>query len=455
MTSPGKECLNVEGAKESGARSKRQTRPTQKALQSAVELKRKQIHKSRKRLLSVMQSAEGLSDESHIDTVVRDLTLASEEFGGLLQELIGLYEQDSHGDYLEEAQLSEENKTLNRALLLLDSLKNRITRQSNKLLETRSVFSRRSLRHSSAPKTSSTTARLQVLAEAKAAREEAQYARLIAQKELERRTREAEAQKIRQQEIAQFDKEIAILGADKKAAMANAKFKVFEEALLEKFELPELEVPKIKAEERASQWVHSNSPPTRKVSCSERNHEPLSTPEQIKLPLRPAPKERKSEKTDLLPELHVLNLDLPQEQFTDEDRVVPRNTIFNRQPLISSTPLKDITGSQLIDSLTVANQQIVACLARQNLPKCQPDVFSGDPTLFHPWKTAFKAMLLDPDVSPTQEINYLRSFTSGKPQRLVDNYRKRQMRDPVALLKELWEELEKRFGSVAVISNTL
>lgn len=64
-------------------------------------------------------------------------------------------------------------------------------------------------------------------------------------------------------------------------------------------------------------------------------------------------------------------------------------------------------------------------------------------------------MLLDADVSPTQEINYLRSFTSGRPQRLVDNYRKRQMRDPVALLNELWEELERRFGSVAVISNTL
>ena len=201
--------------------------------------------------------------------------------------------------------------------------------------------------------------------------------------------------------------------------------------------------------------MHSSPLPTGKVSRSERNHEPLSTPEQIKLPSRPTPKERKSEKTDLLPELHVLNPDLPQQQSTDEDRVVPQNTIFNRQPLISSTPLKDITGSQLIDSLTVANQQIVAGLARQNLPKCQPDIFSGDPTLFHPWKTAFKAMLLDADVSPTQEINHLRSFTSGRPQRLVDNYWKWQMRDPVALLKELWEELERCFGSVAVISNTL
>ena len=101
------------------------------------------------------------------------------------------------------------------------------------------------------------------------------------------------------------------------------------------------------------------------------------------------------------------------------------------------------------------NQQIVAGLARQNLPKCQPDVFSGDPTVFHPWRSTFKAMLMDTDVSPTQEINYLRSFTSGAPQRLVDNYRKRQMHDPVALLRDLWEELEKRFGSAAVISNSL
>ena len=85
------------------------------------------------------------------------------------------------------------------------------------------MCSRRSSRHSSASKTSSTTARLQALADTKVGREEAQYTRLIAQKELERRTREAEAQKIRQQEIAQFEKEIAILGAEKKAAMANAK----------------------------------------------------------------------------------------------------------------------------------------------------------------------------------------------------------------------------------------
>ena len=141
-----------------------------------------------------MQSVEGLSDDSHIDTVAHDLTLASEEFGRLLQQLIGLYEQDSRGNYLEEARLSEENETFNRALSLLDSLKNRITQLDNPTnCWKQDLCSRPSSRDSSASKTGSTTARLQVLAEAKAAREEAQYTRLIAKKELERTTRQAEA----------------------------------------------------------------------------------------------------------------------------------------------------------------------------------------------------------------------------------------------------------------------
>ena len=180
-----------------------------------------------------MQSVEELSDDSHVEIAACDLTVASEDFGRLLHELIGLYEQEPYGDYLEEAQLKGENETLNRALLLLDSLKNRVTRQSNKLLETRSVRSRHSSRHSSAFKTSSAIARLQALADAKAARERTQFTWLIAEKELDHRTREAETQKNRQKEMVQFEREIAILGVDKKAAMANAKLKVFEKVLLE------------------------------------------------------------------------------------------------------------------------------------------------------------------------------------------------------------------------------
>ena len=105
--------------------------------------------------------------------------------------------------------------------------------------------------------------------------------------------------------------------------------------------------------------------------------------------------------------------------------------------------------------MTSVNQQVESGLARQNLPKCHPDTFSGDATLLHPWKNSFKAMIEDASVSLTREINYLHNFTSSEPQRLVDNYRKRQQSDPITQLKDVWAELERRFGSAAVVTNTL
>ena len=464
MACRGDEPPNTGETKEPGARRKRTVKPTPKALQNAIDSKRKELSKSRKELLRVMESVEqSASGESEIGTAARDLATASEKFGRMMKELLGLYDQDLYGDYTEEAQLVEENKTLKRALRLIEKVQNRMSR-SSKMFETRS-FASRSSRVSSVSKSSSTMARLQALADAKAAREEAQYTRLIAQKELERRTRDAEAEGIRQREIAQFESDMAILDADKKAAIANAKLKVFEDAhrLEENLErepqLRDFEVPEIKMEQRTSQWVYSSptlsSPRAENATRYERERDPRDTTERTK-PLSPAaPKFESSKEMPQQPKPPDPNPDPPGQNCTNEDRRTHQNTASNRQPLMTSTPFRDVTGSQLIDSLTAVNQQIVAGLARQNLPKCRPDVFSGDPSLFHPWKSAFKAMLIDTDVSPIQEINYLRSFTSGPPQRLVDNYRKRQMRDPVVLLRDLWAELEKRFGSAAVISNAL
>ena len=63
--------------------------------------------------------------------------------------------------------------------------------------------------------------------------------------------------------------------------------------------------------------------------------------------------------------------------------------------------------------------------------------------------------MIDVDVSPIQEINYLRSFTTAEAQKLVDNYRKWKHLDPSGLLTSLWAELERRFGSAAAISSAL
>ena len=108
-----------------------------------------------------------------------------------------------------------------------------------------------------------------------------------------------------------------------------------------------------------------------------------------------------------------------------------------------------------IKELLTANQRLAATLARQSLPKCHPDVFTGDVTLFHPWKSAFRAMIQHADISPAQEFNYLRNYTRGEPLKVINNYRQRQYLNPTVALQEVWTELERRFGNPAAITNVL
>ena len=75
--------------------------------------------------------------------------------------------------------------------------------------------------------------------------------------------------------------------------------------------------------------------------------------------------------------------------------------------------------------------------------------------MFHSWKRSFKAMVRDADIAPEQELNYLRSFTSGDPQQLVDNYRKRPGDSPATTVADLWAELERRFGNAATLTQDL
>ena len=98
---------------------------------------------------------------------------------------------------------------------------------------------------------------------------------------------------------------MAILGADKRAAIANAKLKVFEDAFLEEelgedFELPEFRHPQIKTEERTSKRVHSSPlldlSPTGNLSRQEIPPKPLIVSDEAKPVSFPPPKPKTSEK---------------------------------------------------------------------------------------------------------------------------------------------------------------
>ena len=208
--------------------------------------------------------------------------------------------------------------------------------------------------------------------------------------------------------------------------MADTKLKAIESVIDEeenesKDEISEM--PKLKSEARTEDWVRTNftvQNPPQETEVTRQSHQ-----------------------------------NLPRQIYADNPCEPENSNHINFSPNglpASSTPISEASVSHLIESLALSNKKVVAGLSRQSLPKCHPDTFSGDPTLFHPWKEAFKAMINDTEVSLMQEINYLRRFTTGEPQRLVDNYRKR---NPHALLKNLWSELERHLGNAAVITNAL
>ncbi|CAB4033032.1 PREDICTED: uncharacterized protein LOC107357656 [Paramuricea clavata] len=100
---------------------------------------------------------------------------------------------------------------------------------------------------------------------------------------------------------------------------------------------------------------------------------------------------------------------------------------------------------QCMGAIATTNEKLTASLAKLSLPKCHPDVFSGDATMFHPWKSAFKGMTESCNVTPENEMNYLCMYTTGEPRKLVNSYRKRRHKDLTnAFLTRLRESA--RFG---------
>ena len=158
---------------------------------------------------------------------------------------------------------------------------------------------------------------------------------------------------------------------------------------------------------------------------------------------------------------HHKILSPPNHVNITQDNIQPYTPrgIAGSQPIFRPPPeLPEVTvTSRCIENITQTNQQVATTPARQNLPKCHPDIFDGDATLFHPWKNSFKAMIRDASLNPSQEITYLCNYTKGKAQDLVDNFRKRhvQSNDPASTLNELWNELERHFGNNVILTNAL
>ena len=123
---------------------------------------------------------------------MHDLEGVSEELNIKLQKKRSLYAQDKlnyNGEV--EVRLVGESLTFNRAIKLVQKIK---SRQSDKLLETSSRLSHHSVRSKSSAglSTASSAARIIALTEGAALQESADFERMVAEKEHERKKLEAE-----------------------------------------------------------------------------------------------------------------------------------------------------------------------------------------------------------------------------------------------------------------------
>ena len=162
---------------------------------------------------------------------------------------------------------------------------------------------------------------------------------MIAEKEHECKKHEAEIERSREEERTQHEKHLAILNAEKKVTVANAKLRVINEAIEdqeidEKKEIPG--VPIVKSEERTLNWVHMTTTPEIPQPIANFTHQ--STP------LRSDSSHTKAHATLHDNNAHATLHDNNAHATLHDNNVHATQHVFS-QPFVSSTPI-NITGSQ-------------------------------------------------------------------------------------------------------------
>ena len=171
-----------------------------------------------------------------------------------------------------------------------------------------------------------------------------------------------------------------MLKAKKLTAVANAKLTVIEQSIQQEegksvaqsdAELSERD-GKLNNSERTSAWVYDQRHETIRHRKGPEQDETIQLDRDVIFG-------RKSKATD--------NYIVPQ---LKDDSLGKNRTEREAEMLMVQ---------QSVEIIAATNQQLAASLVRQSLPKCHPDTFSGDVTMFHPWKNSFEAMIRDADIS--------------------------------------------------------
>ena len=211
------------------------------------------------------------------------------------------------------------------------------------------------------------------MADVAVARKQAEFEQLMAEKESERKQREAE-EFHREQKRAQHALHMALLESEKKKAVANAKLQAIEQSIREE-ETTSIIQQQFELEDstfRTQSWINSQQP--QHPTAGDQNPEP-----------NPPTRQRTADPPQTIDLTEQDHVNITQDNIQP---FTPRGFAGNQPIFRPPSELPEVTvTSRCIESITQTNQQVATTLAQQNLPKCHRD----SKTNSRLWRTCLQA----------------------------------------------------------------
>ena len=182
---------------------------------------------------TVLTALEKNITDKEIETVLAPLQQAYTKYQAILKDIETLSEQDKWGEA--RTHITEVTEYAQTALKDASTAMNKAKSQQSRLATKTGSISSKRTRSTKSSRTSATSSNVWrwALAEAAAAQKQAEFEQLMAEKESEKKQREAEQEFHREQMRARHERDMAILAAEKRKAVADAKLKAIEQSIRE------------------------------------------------------------------------------------------------------------------------------------------------------------------------------------------------------------------------------
>jgi len=126
-------------------------------------------------------------------------------------------------------------------------------------------------------------------------------------------------------------------------------------------------------------------------------------------------------------------------------------------PIQSHTYIQPQSGGRLFQYSSIGDNidSASAHLLRQNLLKVPATPYNGEPYKFRAFINQLNANIKGVPLSNWDMMCILNSHTSGKPQKIIQSFMTNGSNDPEEAMKDIEEDLVRKFGSGTTIANSL